>query len=302
MAEEQPLSKRERQKQRRDQKRQHQRAEARRQRATRLVVLGVIAALVLGGTGVAVAGWLANRAADAELRAQALARLDELGCTEDETQPDLGAGHISDNLAEFAPDRIYPNRPTSSGVHLPRWILTGVYDKEIDERLLVHNLEHGYVVVYHDAGADPEAVAELEANAEERIGSGAPKLIVTPWIGELPEEANFAFVAWRQRQLCEQYDEGVLLEFLTNHHGLRGQAPEKDLQAHLNPGEGLDPNDTEGPLLFPPLGQSDGAGGPSMSEDDGAAPTGTASPTDGATPGGPPQPDPTEPAPTEDGA
>lgn len=284
MAEVEPLSKRERQKQRRDQKRQHQRAEARRQRLTRLVVLGVILALVLGGTGVAVAGWLSNRAEEAQQRADALANLDALGCTEDETQPDSGAGHISENLAQFPPDQIYPDRPASSGLHLPRWIISGVYDKEIDERLLVHNLEHGYVNVYYSADAGEEAVAELKANAEERIDSGAPKLIVAPWAGDMPDGANFAFTAWRQRQLCERYDEGILLEFVANHHGLRGQAPEKEFPAHRGTSDGsIDPNADEGPLLFPPLGEGSDQGS-DMGEDGEVAPTETASPAGGATP------------------
>lgn len=282
---EEELSKRERQKVRRQAKREQEYTERRKARTRRTLTYGIVIALVLGLSGYAVAGWWSERQREQELKEEALARLDELGCSEVVRPPNQGAGHLTgENIQQFPPDEIYPDRPTASGLHMNQWVLTGVYDKRIDERLLVHNLEHGYVNVYHTEDADPAEVEELKRVARARIEGPAKKIIVAPWDGPLPDDANFAFLAWNARQLCEQFEEGVLLAFLDEYHHLAGEAPEKENRPHLRTGEGIDPNATEGDLLLPPLGQSEG-GGPAM-EEDGSVPEGTEEPTDGQEGGG----------------
>lgn len=253
---EQSLTKRERQKMRRQQKLERQRVEARKARRRRTVILGVVVLLLVGTTGALAAQWALDRAEERRLVAEAQENLEALGCTTVEDPPNLGAGHFSGpELASNPPDVIYPDRPTTSGRHVGNVVQTGVYDKVIDERILVHNMEHGYVNVYYADDAPAEQVEDLKEFAREQISSRRhEKLIVSAWKDDLPEDVNFALTAWGARQLCREWDRGVALGFLDDWHWLAGDAPERTLPAHTgDSGGGLDPNEEEGDMLLPPL-------------------------------------------------
>lgn len=248
------MSKRERQKRRREAKLAEQRAAEARARRMRLGVFILLGVIFAGLVGVAVAQRRAENARLAEQEAAAAARLDDLGCTEEEQLEDLGQGHLdAATLAQRPPEALYPDRPTGSGEHFSGWLKTGVYDELMDERALVHNLEHGYVVAYYSQEAPAEEIDELKSYAAEQIEADYPKIIVAPWDGQLPEGANFAYVSWNVRQTCEQFDTDVFDIFLRSHHSGASDAPEKTLPAHLEEGGGtIDPGDE--PFLLPPLG------------------------------------------------
>jgi hypothetical protein len=255
------ISKRERQKQRRDAKLEEQRRQAVRARRNRFLVLGLVAVVALAAVGVVVQRRLAERAERQAVIAEAAAQLETLGCTEIETMNDLGGGHLNTDTASLTaadPSVLYPDRPTTSGQHLPAVVLSGVYDEQVDERLLLHNLEHGYVNVVYDEDAPAEQVEALQAFAQEQIDGDYPKMVVSAWGDLMPGDANFAITAWELRQMCRDYDEGVLSAFLTQHY--QGEAaPERFIQPHISAeAQGvLDPNAEDGPLLFPPLAEGD---------------------------------------------
>ena len=259
-------SKRERQKQRRGAKLEQQRAAELRARRNRIIAFAVLGAIFVGLIAVSLVQRAATQRAEAERRAEVEAKLAEIGCTPSEELEDAGQGHLNGStLAEQGPDVLYPDRPAASGQHYGNWLMTGVYDQLIDERVLVHNLEHGYVLAYYDEGAEDEDVAALKEHAQAQIDGKFKKLIVTPWDGELSGDANYAYVAWNQRQLCSQYDEDTFQVFLEAHHSGEGIAPEKTLSPHLEEGNGtIDPGDE--PFLLPPLGEEAPAS-ESMSED-----------------------------------
>lgn len=253
---EQNLSKRERQKQRRDAKLAAQRVQEQRSRRTRLLVFVLLGVIFVGLIGAAVANQRRQAAELAQQEADAIARLDELGCTEDLEQEDAGQGHLdAATLGDRAPDTLYPNRPATSGEHYSSWMITGVYDELIDERALVHNLEHGYIVAYYDEGAEQAQVDDLKTYAQTQIDGSFPKVIVAPWDGDLPEDANFAYTAWGFRQMCSEFDQDVYEVFTRKHHSNEGIAPEKTLPPHLNADSGIDPEGE--PFLLPPLGEAE---------------------------------------------
>ncbi|CAN5320266.1 hypothetical protein BH20ACT9_BH20ACT9_21730 [soil metagenome] len=175
-------------------------------------------------------------------------------------------------LTANPPRRVYPRRPGSSGTHLGTLVMTGVYDKPIDERIVVHNLEHGYVVFWHDTSADSGAVGRLEDFARDRIEGDFPKVVVAGYPGELPDGAGFATVAWGNRQLCDDFDPRTAQAFLDRlHDGLL--APEARLAPHLRARPGvIDPDTVDGPLLFPPLGRADPPGQRGSAGADAASP------------------------------
>ena len=253
MSSSEPQSKRERQKARRDVKLEQQRIADAKARRNRLIAFGLLGVVFAGLVGAAVWNNRQNAAEAEAERAEVAGRLEELGCTEDEKREDLGQGHLGGaELEASPPDTLYEDRPTTSGTHFSNWAMTGVYDQVIDERVLVHNMEHGYVVAYHDEGADAEQVTALKEYAQARIDDNLPKIAVTPWNGDLPGEANFAYTAWNYRQMCSEYDESVFKVFAEAHHSGAGEATEKTLPPHPAAGSGIDPGDE--PYLLPPLG------------------------------------------------
>jgi hypothetical protein len=191
--------------------------------------------------------------------AEARENLGALGCTEVEEIPVADSPHLDGaQLAGNPPEAIYPDRPTTSGPHLANVAQSGFYDKVVDERLLVHNLEHGYVHIYFDEDAPEEDVAEIEEFVEGLISGNTQKVIASRWKADLPGDANYALTAWGARQTCEQWDQGVAEAFIAEHHYLEGTAPERTIQPHLGgTGSGIDPDEEDGDLLFPPLGEGD---------------------------------------------
>jgi hypothetical protein len=269
------LSKRERQKQRREAKRQAEQAEQAKARRRRLGGYALVALVVLGLVGLAVGRTLADRRAQEQRAEEVAQRLEDIGCGEIEQIADMGRGHFSsaEELAVADPDMIYSTRPATSGRHMGQVAITGVYDKKLDERLIIHNLEHGYVVLWHDDEADPDQVDAMKSWAQERIEDGFPKIILAEYHETLPAEGNFAAVAWDHRQVCEEFDEDVFQVFLDNHHD-SPDVPEPRIPAHRDPEQAgaIDPDAMDGDALFPPLGQAGVEGEGDIDEEPDMAP------------------------------
>lgn len=252
------ITKRERQKQRRQAKVEAERARRRSARVRQLMTIGLLIVVVLVGIGVVVANQIADRRQTAARAEDVAARLDEVGCTPIETEDDVGGGqHISGQaLAENDPETIYSRRPSSVGPHLGSVVASGAYDETIDERLVVHNLEHGYVTFWWAPGADAATVDALKTFVNDHIDE-YPKLIAAPYNADLPEEQAVNIMAWTHRQECAEFDPDVALTFMDEHYGLAGDAPEKNLEPHAAGGQGVvDPAATPGPVLYPPLDTS----------------------------------------------
>ena len=67
-----------------------------------------------------------------------------------------GAGHISEGQAVS-----YSTIPATSGSHWPAWADCGVYDTELPDERIVHNMEHGQVVISHNL-ADEDVSSLLQ--------------------------------------------------------------------------------------------------------------------------------------------
>ncbi|HEV8682187.1 MAG TPA: DUF3105 domain-containing protein [Actinomycetota bacterium] len=119
------------------------------------------------------------------------------GCTAIETTPNEGQAHIG----EEAPPPQYATTPAASGPHRVSALSpdVSVYNEPVDEPTAVHNLEHGYTVLYYrpeDPTVAPEVVAMLEG-----LARNFEKVVVAPHPG-LPEDVGLALVAWRRLQRC----------------------------------------------------------------------------------------------------
>jgi hypothetical protein len=113
--------------------------------------------------------------------------------------------------------------PPTSGDHLDTPLRPGVYDNEQDMRALVHNMEHGYVVIVYK-GIPADQVDQLRKFAKARDGS---KLVLAPWSGL--EQNGVALAAWQNLELLKRVNMDVVQAFVNDFmlpDGARSVAPE----------------------------------------------------------------------------
>lgn len=167
--------------------------------------------------------------------------------TDDKTS---GSGeHVGPGTAK--PDDVmvkYATVPPSSGPHYPQWEFPnrGFYTADDRPKMenLVHNLEHGYTVLWYDQAAGEAKKAQLEelAKIANTIDAASQKFIVSAWdtsYGELPAGKKFALSHWSakagteqtaeanqvgNRQLCGDLSGAVVKAFIEKHP--RTSAPE----------------------------------------------------------------------------
>ena len=128
-----------------------------------------------------------------------------------------------EDAAKHVAGRIdYPRTPPNSGPHasspaLPSAPRSGAGAPTVEQ--LVHNLEHGYVVVWYEPAAADDAA--LDAALE-----GAPrKVLAAPWSrGPLP--APYVMTAWGHEQRCTVLSRQVVESFYEQYGHTNGDAPE----------------------------------------------------------------------------
>jgi len=145
-----------------------------------------------------------DRRSDAQLRDALTA-----GSCEVDTEADsktTASGHV--------PAPTYTVEPPAGGDHNPTTARGGVYEgaRVPADGLLVHSLEHGYVVVWHQSDLPAEQKAELE-DFEQR-NDGDVIVVERP---ALP--VAVAATAWEQRLLCGAVEPAVLDRFAGQYIG-----------------------------------------------------------------------------------
>ena len=135
------------------------------------------------------------------------------------TFPVAGQDHIA---ANEQPDNWNSNPPTS-GDHLATPLPPGIYSNEQDMRALVHNQEHGYVVILYK-GIPKDDLDQLETFVEDRDGS---KLVLAPWSGL--ESNGVALTAWQNLETMQRVNMDVVQAFVNDYMvpvASRSTAPE----------------------------------------------------------------------------
>ena len=116
----------------------------------------------------------------------------------------------------------YKTDPPTSGPHYHKWMPPGVYEAgDVQPELLVHNLEHGNIVIYFDRSAISKAdMDELIALQKNYNGQWDGVLLV----GRKSKKDPLILTAWRAMMPLKGYDKGNVLEFVDL---FRGRGPEK---------------------------------------------------------------------------
>ena len=106
----------------------------------------------------------------------------------------------------------YSSLPAASGPHWDQSALAnwGVYSTPQPETQLIHNLEHGGIVIWYDADAlDDAEVDELASYVESQVATGIGgrfKFILSPWGGDEDLGAIIAVTAWRHLLVLDTFD------------------------------------------------------------------------------------------------
>lgn len=146
-------------------------------------------------------------------------------------QADAGREHVTDGTTCRGTDACgadpYSSLPATSGPHWNTPNNWGVYSTPQSESQLIHNLEHGGIVIWYDPGRVDEAgIDELARYVNAQVASGAGgrfKFILSPWGGEQPLESPIAVTAWRYLLPMDEVDTPVIESFAREHYG---RAPE----------------------------------------------------------------------------
>lgn len=137
--------------------------------------------------------------------------------------PQMGRDHIQLGV----PHEPYNSDPPTSGPHAAP-IQAGFYDEAVPDENLVHNLEHGYVVIWYNcAGMDEVVCDDFKAQIRDitdQAGTvdlfGATKVIAVPR-PTLP--GPIAATSWGRLYQPEAFDPAELLTFIKK---FRKKAPE----------------------------------------------------------------------------
>ena len=182
--------------------------------ALAVLILGIVAVAVVlqGGGGEAPDPPEGVAAADA-------------GCDPIEEPEEQGNEHVDPGQQVE-----YEDSPPTSGDHWPTEFLVdpAFYPDTVDEEGLVHNMEHGHVIIWYRPDAPGDTVTNLEeftkaANHEDAIRSGAiPPVIAVPY-EDIEESKSYVLTAWTATQSCARYSPQAIDNFRER---FQGRGPE----------------------------------------------------------------------------
>lgn len=178
------------------------------QRKRSLVTL-VLALLV----GALVVGLILNeRKAEEEI---ASVPIEEAGCSDIVEHELLGRDHVDEGTPVE-----YNSSPPTSGSHYANFADPAFYSAPIEQERLVHNLEHGQVVIWYSPDA-PQATID---SIENYVSGELPGILAAPYEGEFADgSGDYALGAWGANQVCSEFSIPVVEAFREQ---FQGKGPE----------------------------------------------------------------------------
>lgn len=119
-----------------------------------------------------------------------------------EEYSNLGQQHI----AVGATHAEYNSNPPTSGPHYLQPARWGVYQEELPDEQLIHNLEHGGIWISY-RGLDAATIAKIEDIAKRYPN----KLIVTP---RAKNDSPIVLASWRHVLALQSFDEQTIVDFV----------------------------------------------------------------------------------------
>jgi hypothetical protein len=185
-----------------------------------IVVVVVIAVFGKGG---------GNKVNDAEVKSTMAAA----GCTFKTVNAYVPAGQGT-HVASLTAKLPWNTSPPSNGQHYPEWAVWGFYTSPINPRMVVHNEEHGGVVVWWGPQVSASTVQQLKAwYDEEPTGSfGTPysqlgkKIAITAWTGDPNRYQRNGYYGLGHIGACPSYTAATKKAFEAFRKAYRGKGPE----------------------------------------------------------------------------
>jgi hypothetical protein len=116
----------------------------------------------------------------------------------------------------------YSTNPPSSGHHYPIWAEPGFYDEPADDGYLVHNLEHGYVIIWYDCSFTDDCEALQDQIIDVIVDWDGYKIIAMPRSGM---DSMIALTSWGRLAFMDEFNADLIGEFIERFHN---DAPEPD--------------------------------------------------------------------------
>src|SRR3990167_5916853 len=117
--------------------------------------------------------------------------------------PDQGQDHI----APGAPHDQYNSNPPTSGPHYAEAAAWGIYDKELPDEQLIHNLEHGGIWISYKDPNNTQLISELK----DIVDDYSIKVIMTP---RPQNDSPIVVAAWRRLLKLDSFDEKQIKSFI----------------------------------------------------------------------------------------
>ncbi len=144
--------------------------------------------------------------------------------------PPGGHTHVNSLTAKLP----WNTSPPSNGQHYPYWAVWGFWTEPINPRRVVHNEEHGGVVVWWGSQVSQATIAQLrEWYNEEPTGSfGTPypslgsKIAITAWTGDPSHYQQNGYYGQGHIATCTRYTPATKKAFETFRKAFRGKGPE----------------------------------------------------------------------------
>jgi hypothetical protein len=188
-----------------------------------LALIIVVVAIAAFGKG------SSNKVNDAEVKSA----MATAGCTFKTVTAYVPAGqgtHVPSLTAKLP----WNTSPPSNGQHYPEWAVWGFYTSPINPRMVVHNEEHGGVVVWWGSKVPASTVDQLKAwYDEESTGSfGTPypklgsKIAITAWTGDPNRYQRNGYYGQGHIATCPSYTPATKKAFEAFRKAFRGKGPE----------------------------------------------------------------------------
>ena len=128
---------------------------------------------------------------------------------------DMGRDHI----AAGAPAPTYNSNPPTSGPHSPRFVDWGIVDQLPPKEVMVHNMEHGGVIVWYNCqgGPSPLTSAQCQELRTNLAGVVQPRLAAKKEIvmGAYADmRQRIALTAWGKLDAFDEFDAQRVARFI----------------------------------------------------------------------------------------
>jgi hypothetical protein len=125
----------------------------------------------------------------------------------------------ADHIGVGEPHPPYSSDPPTSGPHFEQPANAGFYEQPLPAEQVVHNMEHGQIVIWYA----PDAPEEVVGNIESLVRQEPLATLAVPYEG-VGDGKTFVLTAWGASKACEQVSQTVVNEFRTAY---QGRGPER---------------------------------------------------------------------------